>query len=78
MITDFLNILEDTFGKYRHGMRSAIEDKLTNITDNDFQELIKYLTEDYDLARPPSLKVIMGECYKHNIPLHLQNMLYGI
>lgn len=77
MITDFMKTLEDTFGKYKHGMKSAIENKISGLDDNGFADLLKYLTEDYDMARPPSLKVILGECYRHNIELNHAD-LYGI
>ncbi len=69
MIGDFMDSMEDTFGKYKSGMRTAIENKLQYLSDANFIDLLKYLTEDYDMARPPSLKVIMGQVYKHSMSL---------
>ena len=74
---EFINSLEETFGKYRQGMRKAIEEKLCSVNQSDFDNLLKYLLEDYDMARPPSLKVILGEIYRHNILLNRATM-YGI
>jgi len=78
MINQFIDSIEDTFGKYKHGMRSAIEDKFSGLKDNDFLDLIKYLTEDYDMARPPSMKIILEECFRHNIPLNTKKVVYSI
>lgn len=69
MIDSFISNIEETFGKYKSGMRIAIENKLQFLSDVDFMDLLKFLTEDYDMARPPSLKVIMGEVFKHSINL---------
>lgn len=77
MIDDFINTLEDTFGKYKHGMRTAIVNKISDLSDFGFADLLKYLTEDYDMARPPSLKIILGECVNHNIFLNHEDF-YGI
>lgn len=78
MINNFMDTLEDTFGKYKHGMSNAIRDKLKGVKQGDLFNLIKYLTEDYDMARPPSLKVIMNECYKHDISLTTGEKILGI
>ncbi len=77
MIEDLLIDLEDTFGNYKHGMRTAIENKLSCIDEKEGDDLLRFLIEDYDMARPPSLKVIMGECYRHNISLNHED-LYGV
>ena len=77
MINDFIDALEDTFGKYRHGMRTAIENKLSDVSEKGFDDLLRYVIEDYDMARPPSLKVLLGESYRHNISLNKATM-YGI
>ncbi len=63
----FIESLENTFGKYKAGMQSAIRLKLMNMTQEGYDTLLGYLVNDYDLARPPSLKVIMGEIYTHRI-----------
>ena len=67
MIDDFLNDLEDTFGKYRNGMRNAITNKVQNVNNGDLDSLYRYIIQEYDMARPPSLKVILASMYYHNI-----------
>ena len=46
MITEFMESLENTFGKYKHGMRSAIEDKISGMNESGFSDLLRYLTEE--------------------------------
>lgn len=66
----FIETLESTFGKYKSGMNNHIRSKLFYVTQEGYDFLLNRLIEDYDLARPPSLKVIMREVYRHKIPLN--------
>ena len=75
MVEDLIESLEDAFGKYKPGMKKAIKRKLSGIDSDSEKTLYRGLTEDYDLARPPSLKVIMGEMYKNGI--NVANQGYG-
>lgn len=73
MIDGFIEEIENTFGKYKPGMRRAIYNKLTNLNENAFDELLKYIIEEYDMGRPPSLKVILSSMYHHDIRGAIQN-----
>lgn len=77
MIDEFITEIENTFGKYKSGMKKAITDKMLGLDENGFDDLLRFLIEDYDMARPPSLKVIMGECYRHKISLNHEEF-YGV
>ena len=77
LLDDFIYSLEDTFGKYKSGMQKVVRNKLSDMSQSSCDELLKHLTENYDMARPPSLKVILTEAYKYNIPLNTQKF-YGI
>ena len=75
MIDDLIESIEDTYGKYKPGMKKAIEDKLSNIDDQTEKKLLSNLIADYDMGRPPNLKVIMGVMYKTGLNLLTQG--YG-
>jgi hypothetical protein len=75
MVDDFVDEIEETYGKYKSGMRKAITDKLFNIDKQDEQKLLKNLIENYDMARPPNLKIILEVMYKIGITLLSQG--YG-
>lgn len=66
----FMSSVEETFGKYKSGMSRNIRLKLSNLSQDGFDTLFSYLVNNYDLARPPSLKFILGELYRYNIPLN--------
>ena len=67
MVNDFVESLEEVFGNYKAGMKKAIIRKLSDITSDNEKVLYRALTEDYDMARPPSLKAILTTMYNHNI-----------
>lgn len=73
MLDAFIENLEETFGKYRSGMVYSIRQKLVNINQNGLDILTDCLTREYDMARPPSLKVILSTIHNHNIKGAIQN-----
>jgi len=48
-------------------MRNAITNKVQNVNNGDLDSLYRYIIQEYDMARPPSLKVILASMYYHNI-----------
>ena len=75
MIDDFIKEIEKTFGKYKTGMRSAIEDQLSGLNSQDEIKLLKIVVENYDMGRPPNLKILLEFMYKHRITIKMQG--YG-
>jgi hypothetical protein len=75
MIEDFIEAIEETFGKYKAGMRKAIEDQLTGLHSQDEIKLVKIIVENYDMGRPPNLKILLELMYKHKITIKVKG--YG-
>jgi len=73
MIDAFITDMEDTFGKYRNGMSNVIKMVLKGMTQTSLDLLFKAATENYDLARPPSLKVLRDLIKDHRIPIDRNN-----
>ena len=63
----FIETMEAAYGKYRVGMAFAIRQKLTYLNQQALDILADKITTEYDMARPPSLKVILTTMYNHNI-----------
>ena len=75
MIDDVIEEMEETYGKYKSGMKSAIIDKLSRIDDEGEKQLIRAVVENYDMARPPSLKILLELMYKKKINTRIEG--YG-
>lgn len=67
IIDNFMDNLDETFGKYKAGMAFSIRQKLIGMRQESLDMLTHYLTREYDMARPPSLKVILSTMHNHNI-----------
>ncbi len=55
---DFVDEIEDSFGKYKHGMRSAILKGLQGISGVKLRDLYKEVLNSYSQAAPPKWAVI--------------------
>lgn len=67
MIEDFIDEMESIYSKYKSGMKKAIITKLSGIDDYGERKLNRAVIENYDMGRPPSLKVLMELVYKYKI-----------
>jgi len=63
----FLEDMQSTFGKYRDGMSFSIKQKLYGLNQANLDSLSEKLTAEYDMGRPPSLKVILSTMFNHGI-----------
>jgi len=67
MIDTFIDNIENTFGKYKAGMSYSIRQKLAGLSQESMDILTDKITREYDMARPPSLKVVLGVMAQNNI-----------
>ena len=67
MIDDFIDEMEETYGKYKSGMKKAITDNLSDIDRDGEKKLMRIVVENYDMGRPPNLKILLELMYKNKI-----------
>lgn len=78
MIDSFIEDIEESYGKYKGGMLGAIKQRLVNLTQENYDKLYSKLIMEYDMARPPSMKILLDTAHRHGIALNNKIDSYSV